>query len=177
MEQTISFVLGVTTGLLAIMLISSFVGMLKIRNQILALQKINEQSDKELQDIHTAIDRQFESTDRNVHETHDHIMREIHEITDQIHRTIEEINRHMETMAQREREETKKEVNMLLDEIQKHAEAEHRIRYGDFNTLQKRIDELSRYTDSRFDKTIDALSLRMDTMFVQKENDTTILKS
>jgi hypothetical protein len=177
MEQIIAFVLGITAGGLIITLISSAVAVLKMKKEIAELRKTNAQSDKELEDIHISFDRQFEMLERNVHETHDHIMRDIRETSAEIHRTIEMINNHMETMAQQEREETRKEVNMLLDEIRKHADSEGRIRYEDFNTLQKRIDELSRYTDSRFDKTIDALSLRMDTMFVQKENDTTILKS
>jgi uncharacterized membrane-anchored protein YhcB (DUF1043 family) len=177
METTTTFVLGIAAGGLIITLIGSLVEVLKMRKQIAELRKSNAQSDKELEDIHNSFDKQFEMMDRTVSESHNDIMRDIRETSEMIHRTIDEINRHMETLAQREREQTQQEVNMLLDEIRKHAESEGRIRYEDFNTLQKRIDETNRYVDSRIDKAVDGLCTRMDTMFIQKETDTTILKS
>jgi uncharacterized membrane-anchored protein YhcB (DUF1043 family) len=177
METTTTFVLGIVAGGLIITLIGSLVEVLKMRKQIAELRKSNAQSDKELEDIHNSFDRQFEMMDRTVSETHEDIMRDIRETSEMIHRTIDEINRHMETLAQREREQTQQEVSMLFDEIRKHTKEEEHIRFEDFNTLQKRIDETNRYVDSRIDRAIDGLCTRMDTMFIQKETDTTILKS
>jgi hypothetical protein len=66
------------------------------------------------------------------------------------------------------------DVRRELDNIN---EQTHTIMGANNSDVHCRIDEVSRYIDSRLDKTIDVLCTRMDTMFVQKETDTTILKS
>lgn len=159
METTISFVLGIATGLLAIMLISSFIGMLKIRKQIEQIQQTNQGLDENNRNLNREIDDKFNENQRTI-ETSWH----------EINQELSNINRELTSLI----DSIQNEIHRRIDEVK---DEEHRNRYEDFNTVMKRIDELNRYVDSRFDKAVDGLCTRMDTMFVQKETDTTILKS
>jgi chromosome segregation ATPase len=159
MEQIIAFVLGITTGLLAIMLISSFIGMLKMRKQIEQLQNMNQGLDENIGNLNREIDDRFNDTHRSIENSWVEINQELNNINRELTSLVDSIQN---------------ELHRRIDEVK---EEEHRIRYEDFNTVMKRIDELNRYVDSRFDKAVDGLCTRMDTMFVQKETDTTILKS
>lgn len=137
METTITFVLGIVAGLLAVMLIGSFIGVLKMRKEVAGLKS----------DIHS------------IHQS-------LNEIENSLHHRIDEENRNRD-----------EQLSHLRRDVDNNLEDTHRVMGANHSDAHQRIDEVSRYIDSRIDKTFDGLCLRMDTMFVQKETDTTLLKS
>jgi len=159
MEQITAFVLGITVGLVAIMLASSYTGMLKIRKQIKQLQDTSQDHNDGFDHIHRIIDERFNDTHRSIEKTWVEINEELKTINRDLSSLIEELNRELH--------------NKIVEE----AQDLNSLRHKDFNDLRGRLDDVNRYIDSRIDKAIDGLCTRMDTMFIQKETDTTILKS
>lgn len=105
----------------------------------------------------------------------------LHKNADELSKRIDdvqtEVSRVEETAYKRIREDFR-DLSCRIEEIDREILAHVNKRdQDDYNNLRALIEENSRYTDSRVDKTIDTLCLRMDTMFVQQKNDTTILKS
>lgn len=158
MDTTTTFVLGIAVGGLIITLVSSFSEMLKIKKKINEIEKSQEEMKSLWEKSESQLMEGIRESNDSSFETRKEIMDEIREITSNIQRTISEINQELSQSIKKGKEDVENSSN------------------GYFNACMKRMDNMSSYIDSRFDKTIDALSLRMDTMFVQKESDTTILK-
>lgn len=158
MDTTTTFVLGIAVGGLIITLVSLFAEMLKIKRQLDESQKSQREMKSLWEKSESHLMEGIRESNDSSFETRKEIMDEIREITSNIQKTIAEINQELSRDIERGKEDTEKSS------------------YGYFNAAMKRIDDMSSYIDRRFDKAIDAMCTRMDTMFVQKETDTTILK-
>jgi len=161
MEQIITFVLGISAGLLVITLIGLY-------RDVLKMKKDMAQTGADLQDTF----KQLEEYDRNFNQRLDNFYdtthRDLQQISDELTRINQELERYL---------------NGRIDETIHHSEE-------NFNSSMSRMDELNRYVDRRLDQTasnlreyvdkkadnvIDVLCTRMDIKFEEKPNE--LLKS
>jgi hypothetical protein len=133
MEQITIFVLGSLAGLLSVMVIGSFVMVLRMNRKINSLEKDNE------------------LMSRHIDELEIQICRSLDERVDETHRRIDQILNDLD----REKEIHHRELDKRFND------AYHKIE-NDFQMSMKQRDELHSYIDKRFDKTIEAMCTRMD---------------
>ncbi len=120
METTIAFVLGITSGLLAIMLIGSFIGVLKMRKEVAGLKsdinsiyqtighvesgfihRIDEDirnRDTQISEFRRDVDNRFEETYRVMGSNHS----DVHHRIDEVGRYVDKrIDKTVDTLSQR----------------------------------------------------------------------------
>lgn len=131
--ETLNFVLGALSGLFLVGIVYAFIGVLKMSKRIKNLQEEIQSINRELGETHHTIDEKNDS------------------LWNELDRRIDDVNRVIEN---RERD--------LLQDIEKNFEDIRR--HSDYLTdeVNKKQEEATKYIDSRIDKTIDALCMRMD---------------
>jgi hypothetical protein len=126
---TLNFVMGISLGLLASMLIISFLEMLRIRKKMIQLERTQRDFSKSIGDI-----------SNKGSENKSSIMREIREIDSQIKRTISEITREIDSRIKEEH--FKKEMEKIRSDLKEI------IPYTD-RRIDKTIDALCLRMDER----------------------------
>jgi hypothetical protein len=127
--ETLNFVMGISLGLLASMLIISFLEMLRIRKKIVQLERAQRDFSKSIGDI-----------SNKGSENKSSIMGEIREIDSQIKRTISEITREIDSRIKEEH--FKKEMEKIRSDLKEI------IPYTD-RRIDKTIDALCLRMDER----------------------------
>ena len=148
MEQTITFVLGATCGLGLFGLGYIIYIVLKMKKRVAALSENAQYIQQVMNGIETSLHQRIDNTLKQCDDNQSYLYRHIDNRTEDLDKIIGSNN----------------------------ADTHQRIGEN-YNSVMNRIDNLNRYVDSRLDKTTDSLCLRMDTMFTQKNTDTTLLKS
>jgi hypothetical protein len=127
--ETLNFVMGISLGLLASMLIISFLEMLRIRKKMVQLERAQRDFSKSIRDI-----------SNKGSENKSSIMGEIREIDSQIKRTISEITREIDSRIKEEH--FKKEMEKIRSDLKEI------IPYTD-RRIDKTIDALCLRMDER----------------------------
>lgn len=139
--ETLNFVLGALSGLFLVGIVYAFIGVLKMSKQIKDLKEEIQSINQGLGDTHRAVD-----------EKNDSLWNEIDRRFDELHRSLDS----------RERDLTQ-DLDRRFEQIHHHSDYLA-------NEVNRKHDETIKYTDSRIDKTIDALCLRMDAMLQENKH-------
>ena len=139
--ETINFVLGALSGLFLVGILYAFIGVLKMSKRI-----------KDLQEEIQSINRDLGDTHRTVDQKNDNLWNELDQRINDVNRIIE--NREQDLLQDIEKnfEDVRRHSDYLADEV------------------NRKQEEVTKYIDSRIDKTIEALCMRMDAKFQEKEN-------
>lgn len=132
--ETINFVLGALSGLFLVGIVYAFVGVLKMSKQIKNLQEEIQSINKDLGDTHRTIDVK-----------NDNLWNELDQRINDVNHVIDNKERDLLQDIEKNFEDLRRHSDYLADEV------------------NRKQEEVTKYIDSRIDKTIDALCMRMDT--------------